>query len=212
MSSLRTLLAAAAAAVAVSLPAVAHADAPETHDGFYLRLALGLGYLSDSGSAKLTSANTFDYTLKGGGIATELLFGGTVIPGLVVGGGFQGGSFPKPKIKSGSVEREFDATATISSVGPFVDYYFNPRGGLHLQGFVGLGVISARDDNNRTTSNNPTGLALSVGIGHDWFVSEQWSIGVLGRLQYMNLTATDSGIEDKHSIISPALLATFTYH
>ena len=72
MPTLRRLLTASFAAAIVSLPALAHADGVETHDGFYLRLALGGGYLSDSASLKFLGQSN-DFTLKGGGVTTELL-------------------------------------------------------------------------------------------------------------------------------------------
>ena len=192
-------------------PGVALADEPYAHDGFYLRLGLGVGYLHDSITLKGVTSNT-DFSIKGFGIPLEIALGGTIAPGLVLGGAIQGGSFPNPTAKFGGISGDLNTTAVLSSIGPFVDYYPDPRGGLHFQGFVGYGVIGAQDDDGDTSSDNPKGVALSAGVGHEWFVSQGWSIGVLGRLQYAHLTWSSGGAKETDSVISPGVLASFTYH
>lgn len=193
------------------LPALAHAETPKTHDGFYLQIAPGLGYVSDSATIK-TPIVSLDYKISGIGGSGSLLFGGTLFPGFVLGGGFQGGSFPKPTFEVGGTSSKGTGTLQISTIGPFVDYYLDPRAGLHFQGFLGFGVVSAQSADGRASQNNPSGLALSVGLGHDWFVSDAWSIGVMGRLQYLSAKYEVNSSSDTHSVIVPAVLATFTYH
>jgi hypothetical protein len=181
------------------------------HDGFYLQMALGLGYASVKESVGGTDLGT----ISGLGGAAQLMIGGTVARGLVIGGGIQTGVFPGPKLStasgySGSASN--DLKLNISAVGPFIDYYFDPTQGLHLQALIGLGTMSISDSNGNRSSNNPSGLALAIGIGNEWWIGEQWSFGVLGRLQYINAKSGTSPLEVTDSALVPALLATFTLH
>lgn len=202
---------AVAVAVLCSVPAVASADTPKTHDGFYLQFAPGIGYVSDSATIKVPVASS-DYKLSGVGGVGGLLLGGTPVPGLVIGGGIQGGRFSKPKFEQGGRSITGSGTLQISTIGPFVDYYLDPHSGLHFQGFIGLGIVSAETADGRSSQNNPTGFSISGAVGHDWFVSDSWSIGVMGRLQFVSAKYESGGASDNHSVLLPAVLATFTYH
>jgi hypothetical protein len=190
------------------------------HDGFYLRMALGAGYLSDSETVTV-GATSIDDSVTGGGLVLELKLGGTLGRGFVLGGGIEGGAFPSPQVKlsDGTAVTGTNSTVDVSMIGPFIDYYFDPSEGLHLQALVGYGVISVSSQNangTTTSGSSPAGLALSVGFGDEWWVGEQWSIGVLARLQYLSAKNDQSilGVDftDHNSVIVPGLLATFTFH
>jgi hypothetical protein len=43
-------------------------------------------------------------------------------------------------------------------------------------------------------------------------VSDQWSIGVLGRLVYAPLSYSAFGVSQKFSTVTPAVMATFIYN
>jgi hypothetical protein len=64
------------------------------HDGFYLQMSLGTGFLRTSGSQ-----GGFAQTISGGTVTGSLWIGGSVIPGLAIGGGILGAIAPKPHIK-----------------------------------------------------------------------------------------------------------------
>jgi hypothetical protein len=183
------------------------------HDGFYLRMALGGGYLSDSEKV----SNGLDFTIKGGAATADVALGGTPAPGLVIGGAVSAVVASSPTIESGDVSVTASGVdMNLSLVGLLVDYYFVPTGGLHAQGTVGYGELSLSDDSGNTTTQNPSGPAFNLGVGYEWWVEEQWGIGLLGRVTYASLKystrAGGVGVEDKHSVVVPALLFTATYH
>jgi hypothetical protein len=176
------------------------------HDGFYLQIAVGLAYLRNSGSIGNQHA-----VFQGLAGASHVLLGGTIAPGLVLGGGFQA-----DVIKGGKITLSDGTSQTISqnesvhvnTLGVFADYYFNPWKGLHLQAFVGGARSSTGNDNSSTP---PTSLALSLGFGNEWWVSGQWGFGIMGRVQYIADAGPGSaGVQG--SFLIPSLLATFTYH
>ncbi len=183
---------------------------PRTHDGFYFRGATGLGYTSSSLSE--TGLNLGSSSISGVSVGFDAWFGGSPIPGLAIGGGLTGYDVPSPSVKFGGQSQSVDGHVTLSIVALFGDYYFDPTKGLHLEALVGYGVLSAQASDGSTSSNDPTGLALGVGFGNDWWVSDEWSIGVLGRFIYAPLSYSAGGETLKYSTITPALMATFTYN
>jgi hypothetical protein len=175
---------------------------PRTHDGFYLQMDAGLGYLSSTADTAGGKA-----TLSGMTVPAALFLGGTAGP-IVIGGGFFGDYSPSPSASADGVSLTLtNVTMTLIGVGAFADYYVDPHGGLHFQPFVGWGGLD-RSYKGNSSSSDPTGLVLALGGGYDWWVGEEWSIGVMGRIAYAPLSI--NGVT--FSTVAPALLATFTYH
>jgi hypothetical protein len=83
---------------------------------------------------------------------------------------------------------------------------------MHLEALVGLGVLGVTYSNGTSSNNDPSGLALGLGFGNDWWISDEWSIGVLGRVIYAPLSYSIGTLSEKYSTITPAVMATFTYN
>jgi hypothetical protein len=143
----------------------------------------------------------------------ELSLGGSPTPGLVVGGGFFAThvyvtkaestlSASMPGVVDQSNVSSDSGSSTLAQFCPFVDYYFNPRIGLN----VVAGPCFALADLNHKLR---TGLGLNVGLGGEWFVSDGWSLGVLGRLQYASVSEGDS---EPYSVLVPGVLFAATFN
>jgi hypothetical protein len=191
------------AAFAGTLAISAHSQAaPKTHDGFYLQLNTGLGYLS----AK-PDVPGYDIKYSGLTLPAALLMGGTVGP-VVIGGGFFWEHAYSPSVDvSGQSQTLSDVTMTLIGIGMFADIYPNPQQGLHFQPFIGWGGLEASYKGN-SGGSDPTGLVMALGGGYDFFVSDEWSIGPMLRLSYAPLKLNDTS----WSVLAPSLLCTFTYH
>lgn len=202
LASSRTLFCAAFAAV--TLGAVTAGAEPRTHDGFYLNLNAGIGYLSSS-----VSEGAFDATLKGLTFPSGIHLGGSVIPGLVIGGGLFTDYAPSPGLSSGgqTVSNGVDFSMYLVSIGPFVEFYPDPNDGLHFRAMVGWGALERSAEGNAGGSD-PTGLVLSAGGGYDFWVGDEWSIGPMAKFTYAPLSLEGTTF----STIAPSLLANFTYH
>ena len=186
-----------------------------THDGFYLRMGIGGGYLSDKSSIDGPFGNGTDRSTRGSAVAFELSLGGTPLPGFVVGVGIASCTVPNPTTKTGDVKStDADAQLNLSTMGLLADYYFDPSGGAHAQAIVGFGGLDATNKNGDIAGEKPSGFAMTFGGGYEWWVGEQWGIGVLGRLTYASLTWTSDSntIETRHRVVVPAVLFTATYH
>jgi len=203
-----------------------------THDGFYLRLGFGLGFALDSLEsspdeffiAETRGTGALTTTLTSLALATELALGGTPAEGLVLGGGVfsniltgmkssgcRYGDFPRPGMTLDNV--------VFVVFGFFADYYFDPRAGFHVQGALGMGQIltgAGRLEDGTTVAggHSATGPGLVVGMGYEWFIAGQWSLGALLRASGALVTGgdVDRKIDWDHAIVAPALLVTLTYH
>ncbi len=186
----------------------AQASEPRAHDGFYFSAAGGLGYLASSVSVKPRPPGNPDIGASGMGFAGMLLLGGTPAPGLVIGGGMMGGHFSKPSVKYGDAESDADDPFVLSLTGAFVDYYFDPGAGLHalaMLGFVALDPARGGDDYS-------TGGGLALGLGHDWWVADEWSLGLMGRVQILATSLEKDGVTSKYTTFVPALTFNVVYH
>jgi len=180
----------------------AHA-APKTHDGFYLQLNAGLGYMTASSEQGAYKEKLYGVTLP-----SSLLIGGTVGP-VVIGGGFFGDHAFSPgySLNGQPANESASITMTLIGIGAFADIYPDVQKGLHFQPFVGWGGLE-RSVNGNSGGSDPTGLVLALSGGYDFFVSDNWSIGPMVRLAYAPLKYEEIGV----GVFAPSLLATFTYH
>lgn len=164
------------------------------HDGFYLRFGLGVGPVLSSQAS-------------GVGIPSELAFGGTPVPGLVLGVGNAGVVIPKPDSDRDGGQLAFNAW------GPFVDYYLDPKLGAHVQASVVFvyGLWSKKDE---VEAAYGPGYGATLGGGYEWWIAEQWSLGVVLRAAYYSVTleGRNSGAKSDARAFVPGVLFAVTYH
>lgn len=186
-----------ASLVLVGLTSTAAAE-PHMHDGFYLGVTGGLGYFSTSGDNDSVSGLVLP--------SMSLLMGGTIIPGLAVGGGLFVDYSSGASYEAGGQSADLPGASMVVALGAFADYYLDARkGGLHFQGFVGWGGI---EETEGTGGSDPTGLTVFAGAGYDMFITDNISVGGLGRLAY----GSHSLGAASYTTIAPAVLGTLTLH
>jgi hypothetical protein len=189
MPNLRVAFAATFALSLASFAAHAEENKPGSHlhDGFYLSLAAGVGGvhgsvittandLHDSGSTLQSSR--IDSTIDGFTFAGRVLVGGTVFPGLAIGGGHSGNILVSPTRKGNGSSSNL-STYTFGVTGPFADWYPRAQGGFHLLAMAGLSDVI--ENASGGSSHGLFGFGGALGAGYDFFVSDNWSFGVLGR-------------------------------
>jgi len=219
---------AAAPAEAATPAAAAGAAAGEApgvheHDGFFFRIGLGIGYYIGKGKPEEVAGITPpDFDAKGIAIPGDLSFGGTVAPGLVIGGGSFGNFIPAPKFKADGGTEQDGGAMSITGIGPFVNYYLNPKEGLHLDAALLLVLASIAEKENTTagvTTKTPKaggiGFGAALGAGYDFWIGEQWSLGVLARVTYFTSKVTYDTTGDPKATFSgfiPGILFAATYH
>lgn len=122
---------------------------------------------------------------------------------------------------SPSTSRGAFKSLSYSRFGLLADWYPNPRQGLHLMGGVGLSqlMINPRTayqstDPELSDTDHLSGMYFLIGIGHEWWVSQQWSIGLLLRAEGSSMKSSGSyePISADASFAATSLGVTFTYH
>ena len=197
------------------------------HDGFYMRLAGGIGSGRDSAESSedfddfdTGEPTSFDAAGSGFAAATEIAVGFTTSFGLVLGAGVYTAVIPALEMDGatiGSGKYEF-ATSQLALFSPFADFYPDPDAGLHFQGGFGFAVYVAGQAYPATSgedarAHTATGPGFMLGVGYEWWVAEQWSLGLLGRVLYAWTDGTDpESVSWSHKTLSPTLMVTATYH
>jgi hypothetical protein len=199
------------------------------HDGFYFRVAGGFSVYDERlSSAELSTGSNFDGQSVEGrnrGIAhsSDLAIGGTIAPGWVVGGGIYSLDLVASTFRARgdgalAMPDELDpGLRSLSVIGPFVDWYPNVRGGFHAQATLGLATLTPRVFAHAATEKSKyiaVGGALLLGTGYEWWVADEWSIGVLTQLGVRVLRGQDDDdVTWTHVITnSPTLSVSLTYH
>jgi len=210
-------------------PTFARGEDPHrhNHDGLYLRLAVGIGGASDSltGEGRKirgtdpSSNGTFDGTATGFATATEIAIGVTAFPGFVIGAGIYTLNIPSPIADDAAGFQEYEfLISQLELFAAVADYYVNPKGGLHFQagvGFAALVMGQAKPEFDRYNAHayTATGAGVMLGAGYEWWVADDWGVGVLGRLMHGWVGARDSDAVDwSHGMLGYNLLLSVTYH
>jgi hypothetical protein len=190
------------------------------HDGFYLRMGIGLAYGLIKGSGTLVLApgdpgSDTTLTYKGWGPAFELLIGKAVGRGFVAGAGVVGQRIWEPKVtKEFTLRVRSDATydhlgegsINVGLVGPFLDWFPREDGGLHFGAMVGAALLGI--------AQGHTGVAGSLWGGYDFWISSQWSLGIVACIAALQSAHSLSGyggtLDD--GAINASLLFTALYN
>lgn len=181
------------------------------HDGFYLKLSLGFG--KGWFSEEATSQNV-DYSSEATGLTAEFAvqLGGTIAPGFVLGGGLIGTSMVDPTFKiDGRTFSTNNSSVGLSQLQLFGVFYPDPHGGFFLQASVGYAQLQAKID-GVNYDTDISGVALGGGVGYDFWVSEQWSIGPALLITHGILSRSESNVDYSASFTAPTLAFTGTYH
>jgi hypothetical protein len=184
------------------------------HDGFYLRMSIGGGSLAARGDRYDSSySNRQEYTFEGNAMSFDIMVGGTLLPGLAVGGAYQGSYAAQANY---SEQQDGDAGMSFGMIGPFIDIFPDPHGGFHLGGMLGPAATVAYDDRYEETAA-AVGFGGSVWVGYDFWISNQWSLGAVLRASAAQVeTPASRELEqlerDRLGVGSVALMVTALYH
>jgi hypothetical protein len=146
----------------------------------------------------------------------KLALGVTSASGLVVAargvlGVFNGWGFDANTIAVGN-ELNGSASALLVA-GALIDWYALPEHGCHAYFSPGYAVTHLRDSDSRLPGNPLRGFAFAAGIGYEGWVSEQWSIGLQGRVDLAWLETDGAKYPSEAlNLVAPGLQASFSYN
>lgn len=191
-------------------------------DGFYLSILAGGGHTSQDFSVGGADS---DGTLTSFPLSFYMLVGGSPMPDLAVGALIGGGAGSNPSVVQPGIGASRDvlppawdvegdtitftgARLNLLKLGAFVDYYFMSDGNLH--GIADLSYVSVSFSNDTGAGEDLTGPGFGLGIGYDFWLGKNWSLGLLAHMTYAALSARTTGFPS--TLLYPSLSASVTFH
>jgi hypothetical protein len=177
--------------------------APQTHDGFLLRLSAGVGGAStseeDSGSKLTVSGTAGEINFAIGMMVSESL----ALHATLFGWDLQDPEAEITGIGAGTL----NGSLSMGAFGIGLTNYFSPSN-LYLSGSIGVGSISLDLDGFPTIETDP-GIAVDLSLGKEWWTSDNWGIGLAGGFGFHSIK--DQGGENL-SGVSFAVRFSATYN
>lgn len=188
-------------------PPVAYAPPPpaNVHDGFYMRLHIGPGFMS-------LSSDGDKWTASGASFGVAL--GGIVAPNLAVFGTLFILETADPDQTSGGVSQgtQNGITIGLGGLGGGVAYYFEPLN-LYLSGAIAGVSFQMKDSNNVLPDrNSKTGFGFQGMVGKEWWVTQDWGLGVAAELIAASIKDDPAVSTASYSATTFALLFSATYN
>ena len=171
------------------------------HDGFMFRGSIGLGW----GSANFEPDEGADYEIYGSALSLAVDIGTSVLPSLSVHGRLATTIMVEPRASydgssAGIVAK--DSSLVTGLIGGGVTWYLMPLN-LYVTGALGLTNLVFRYGDERS-SQTELGLALNLDVGKEWWLEEDWGLGVAARVWISRVN------EDSRSIVVPVISALFS--
>ncbi|MGB9081553.1 MAG: autotransporter outer membrane beta-barrel domain-containing protein [Desulfuromonadaceae bacterium] len=174
------------------------------HDGFFLRVAPGFGW-------NTTSSDTGGSEVELSGVSGmfNLAIGGAVAQDLVLHLDISGVGTSDPKVRVNGTERAADvSSATTSMAGIGLTYYFPSN--VYVTGAVG--IAKSRNKSGGIEYTTDTGFGVNLMVGKEWWVSDNWGLGVAGQFLYTNCPDKVAGDPFDVKSTSFGILLSATYN
>jgi hypothetical protein len=189
------------------------APGAHTHDGFFLRFTVGPGFGIFNGTGHLVTAQGGTDNVssnEGGQAGGSFSMGGAVAENLILHGDIWLTVFSDEK-RGNQLYQEF-GTAVI---GLGLTYYWMPYN-IYLTGSLGFAnsFLTLRDrfagwnDEDRA-SETARGVGLSIVTGKEWWVSDNWAVGVALQCEFSYAEGEDSDLIFRHGGAKVLFSATY---
>lgn len=176
----------------------------EHSSGFLFRGTFGLGY----DALSLSSEGGFDATISGLGASLGIALGGFVTPGLAINADLYGSTIlnPSAEVDGFGETGDVDATITFAALGLGVTYYVMPLN-LYIAGSLGIGQLQL--EQNGETAETDFGFTFHATLGKEWFVSQNWGVGVALDFNWADVPTDGDGDSASYTTIAIAFSATY---
>jgi hypothetical protein len=124
---------------------------------------------------------------SGGAAMLDVLIGGTPVPGLVVGGGYQFDMAQHADYNFGSNSTGSGGNVVRGVIGPFVEWFPDRHGGFSTGLLLGYTVLALQTPTIRILGTevggdiNTQGFGGNIWVGYAHWISRQWSLGLEAR-------------------------------
>jgi hypothetical protein len=182
-------------------------------------MAIGGGYMTET--SKLAGGRyQGQVTAAGGGLGLDLAIGGAINPGIILAGSIAVTNVSNATLyndsRSDTITNEpfrsgHDPQLTVLAM--LLDVYPKPQGGLHFGGALGVASLRIRADYSADSSAATAGVGFAPHVGYEWWVSNYWGLGVLGKFTFAHTEGNNpatGGI--KSNIAAGTILFSATYN
>lgn len=182
------------------------------HDGFFARAEVGIALFAADVREPLYALGRT--RTQGYGESSGLWAGGTPKRGLVIGGGIWTARIdPTFTVDGRRVSPDDDSVkVTLARFGPIIDWYPDPRAGFHAQVTPAIALLVESDEKGKPIEPGAIGPALAFGLGYEWFISRDFSLGLLARFGVARVDRSRAGRHERTLWETPELMLAYTYH
>ncbi len=183
----------------------AAADEAHRHDGFFLRLATGVGGASNS----VTDDDGVVNTIRGAASTSSIAVGYMVVENLAVHAEIFHAALIEPESTKGGTQTSAAVLAGKYIAGGFgagVTYYFMPS---NIYIGAGVGGVVLQADFGIARFSTEAGFGLDAICGKEWWVSDNWALGVAGQFIFARVP---SQFSDSHNTFVGAVLFSATFN
>jgi hypothetical protein len=189
-------------ALLLTVPGVCWGGARDHDDGFFLRLSSGVGHAGSE-----ISWDSHSMKVSGIGGDANIAIGGIIAPDLAVHGTLNGWFLSDPEVELDNSTGDLPGDFYLSAFGGGVTYYLMPAN-VYLSASVGVGMLTV--DVGNVSVETDMGPVVDVTIGKEWWVGDEWGLGVAGTVGYHSIA--DPDVDENWSGISVGLRFSATYN
>lgn len=182
------------------------------HNGFFFRSSPGLALFA----ATVPDVGTLPRRSRaeGIGLSSALSMGATPASGLVLGATLWTVNLFPRFVEDGVMTTPDDDSVklTVLRIGPFVDWYPNPRSGFHTS-FASTWMFQIeRDSKGQPIRPIAMGPSFAIHTGYEWFLSNEFSLGGLAGVSFGRLAREVHGRSEVTPFVMPEVALAVTYH
>jgi hypothetical protein len=190
------------------------APGAQTHDGLFLRFTGGPGFGTYNGSGRVVTTEgslITDPSNTGSQAGGSVSLGGSIGENLILHGDVWVSIVATDK-KDNLLYQEFGTAV----VGLGITYYWMPVN-IYLTGSIGMAnsflVVhegTSVEKDNDVARDMTTGVGAAVMVGKEWWVSDNWALGVALQGEFTYAEDEDSNLIFRHG--GAKVLFSATYH
>jgi len=188
----------------------------EEHDGFMLRLTFGLGqgWLTedvtlDAGFTRDDSTTNYDgtagtFSIDLGGAASDMITLHARLATLAIVN-------PSVEVDGESIGEFDELSISATLFAPAITFYFMPVNVYTTFAIGGSYITFSVDDRDVDDVETDIGYGINLDVGKEWWSSDQWGLGVAGRLWWTAVVEDVDAGEDRLSMLALTLQFSATY-
>lgn len=148
----------------------------QEHEGFFLRLGIGVGWFDMK-----TDFMGEDLHIKGPAGHLQLAIGGNLSRNFILFGQLFVNAAEEPTAEIGGDEEDLeDLTVSLGALGVGLAYYLPSN--LYFSGTLAVSQLRLEDDNDGSDAESEAGPAFMAQLGKEWWVSDNWGLGLAGQM------------------------------